>query len=215
MVTSGRPRKSSIDDAILQATAELITDLGYARLTVTAIIERAGTNKPAFYRRFQNVAEVVPRVLASRHGVDTDIDTGSLAGDLIEVQRRQERLFTDPVVTRGIAGWLAEVEADPEQGRPFFEHYLGPRRAYTRVILERAVARGEIPQVGDPAWIADLLTGPLLMRVAFPGMPRIDGALLARTVHSALDSLGCVGDRRALSSLDSIDEEGRYPRRAR
>ncbi len=206
MVTAGRPRKSSIDDAILLATAELISERGYARLTVGAIVERAGTNKPAFYRRFQNVAEVVPHVLAYRHGVDTDIDTGSLVDDLIEVQRRQKSLFTDPVVTRGIAGWLAEVEADPELGRPFFEHYLGPRRAYTRVILERAAYRGEITQVGDPAWIADLLTGPLLMRVAFPGIPPIDGALLALTIHSALDSLGYPGDRLPLSSLDRAQE---------
>jgi len=205
MVTAGRPRKSSIDDAILHATAELIAERGYARLTVGAIVDRADTNKPAFYRRFQNVAEIVPRLLASRHGTDADIDTGTLLGDLIEVQRRQQRLFTDPVVTRGIAGWLAEVEAAPELGRPFFEQYLGPRRAYTRVILERAVARREIAQVGDPAWIADVLTGPLLMRVVLPGMPPIDDALLALTIRSALDSLGHAGDRRALSSLDRRD----------
>ncbi|MFJ4166264.1 TetR/AcrR family transcriptional regulator [Microbacterium sp. NPDC089698] len=205
MVTAGRPRKSSIDDAILRATAELIAERGYARLTVGAIIERAGTNKPAFYRRFQNVAEVVPHVLTSRHGTDTDIDTGTLIGDLIEVQRRQQHLFTDPVVTRGIVGWLAEVEADPEQGRPFLEHYLGPRRAYTRVIIERAVARGEIARVGDPPWIADLLTGPLLMRVVFPGMPPIDDALLVQTIRSTLNSLGHAGDRRALSALERGD----------
>lgn len=201
MVTQGRPRKSGTEDAIIAAVAELVEESGYVQLTVDRIVTRAGTNKPAFYRRFRRIADVVPRILASRHGTDVDIDTGSLPGDLTEVQQRQLELFTDPVVTGGFTGWLADAAADPEAGSAFITGYLAPRRAYTSVILDRARARGEITGDNDPGWIADLLTGPLIMRTVLPGTPPPDGLLAARTIHSALDTLGYHGDRAAVDGL--------------
>ncbi len=195
MAHSGRPRQDGIDTQILDATAELIIERGYARVTVDEVVRRAGTNKPAFYRRFSNLAAVVPRLLASRHGTDEDIDTGTFVGDLLEVQRRQQRLFTDPLVVRGFAAWISEISMDPEQGSPFLTGYLRPRRAYTQVILDRAAERGEIGQNPDPAWVADVLTGPLLMRALLPGMPAIDDALIAQTIHAVLDSVDYAGAR--------------------
>lgn len=195
MALPGRPRKDSVDADILRALAELVSERGYARVTVDDVVARAGTNKPAFYRRFRGIADAVPRLLAARHGTDDDIDTGTLAGDLAEVQRRQRLLFTDPVVTRGMAGWLAEVEATPELAAPFLQGYLAPRRTYTGVILDRAVARGEIAEGADPAWIADLLTGPFLMRALLPGLPPVDDEMVSRSVQAALDALGDTGGR--------------------
>lgn len=203
MVRSGRPRQSTVDDNIVQAMAELVAKHGYASITVDQVVAHAGTNKPAFYRRFRHLAEVVPQVLASRHGTDEDIDTGTLIGDLIEVQHRQRLLFTDPVVARGFAGWLSHVEADPEIGAPFFRDYLAPRRAYTQIILDRAMDRGEVTVAADPAWIADLLTGPLIMRVLMPGLPPVDERLIAQTIHTALDILGYQGDRQAIDSVEA------------
>lgn len=194
----GRPRKRNIEHDILQAVAELTVEKGYGRITVDQVVARAGTNKPAFYRRFRGLADVVPRLLASRYGTDEDIDTGALVSDLVEVQRRQRRLFTDPVVTRGLAGWLAELDADPDGGAWFKEGYLGPRRAYTRRILDRAIARGEIVADTDSGWIADLLTGPLIMHVVLPGLPPVDDALIAQTIHASLDVLGYRADRSAV-----------------
>ena len=40
----GRPRDHRIDDAVLQATTDLLEEVGYLRLTVGAVAERAGTN---------------------------------------------------------------------------------------------------------------------------------------------------------------------------
>lgn len=201
MVRSGRPRKSQVDDNIVQAMAGLVAEHGYASVTLDQVVTRAGTNKPAFYRRFRHLAEVVPHILASRHGTDEDIDTGSLVDDLIEVQRRQCSLFTDPVITRGLTGWLAHVDNDPEVGAPFFRDYLAPRRAYTRVVLDRARNRGELTADADADWIADLLTGPLLMRAVMPGLPPIDRVLIAQSIHAALDAVGFQGDRLSIESV--------------
>ena len=107
------------------------------------------------------------------------------------------------MIIRGLAGWLAHVQADPEIGAPFLRDYLAPRRAYTQVILDRASERGEITATADPGWIADLLTGPLMMHVVMPGLPPIDDRLVAQTIHAALDVLGYRGDRRAVGSTET------------
>lgn len=200
MASTGRPRKGWIDEAILSAFADLVAERGYAAVTVDDVVKRAGSNKPAFYRRFRDLSDVVPHLLASRHGLDVDIDTGSLVADLLEVQRRQVALFTDPAVARGLIGWAAQVDADPERAEPFVSSYLVPRRAFTHVIIGRAVARGEIEPGADADWIADLLTGPLLMRVTLPGMPPITAALGIQAVRAALDALGFEGDRSDLGA---------------
>jgi AcrR family transcriptional regulator len=201
MTSAGRPRKASIDDEILLAVAELVVERGYPRVTIDDVVARAGTSKPAFYRRFRDLADVVPRLLVVRHGLDDDIDTGSLVGDLVEVQRRQQQLFTDPVVIRGFAGWAAEMDAAPERAEPFVTGYLAPRRTQTQVILDRAVARRELTPGADAGWIADLLTGPLLMHVVMPGLSPVDTVLTARTLHAALDALVYLGDRSMVDEL--------------
>lgn len=200
MTSSGRPRKGEIDRAILDAFAVLVEERGYARVSVDDVVRRAGSNKPAFYRRFRDLASVVPRLLEDRHGLDSDIDTGSLVGDLCEIQRRQVRLFSDRAIARGLVGWAAHVEGRPEQAVPFVDAYLAPRRAFTHVVLARAVTRGEISDDSDPDWIADLLTGPLLMRITLPGLPPVTEALGVQTVHAALDAVRFRGDRSALAA---------------
>lgn len=180
--------------------ADLVAEQGYSAVTLEQVVARAGTTKPAFYRRFRSLAEVVPQILEARHDTDEDIDTGSLVSDLAEIQRRQWALFTDPVVTRGLVGWLAHIETHPEGATAFFQEYLAPRRAYTEVILGRALARGEIAHLGHPAWVADVLTGPLIMRTLIPGMPDIDAILIRHSVHAALDTVGFSGSRVALEN---------------
>src|SRR4051795_11981162 len=55
----GRPRDPRIDDSVLRATVELLGASGYADLSVDAIAKRAGTSKPAIYRRWPSKAHLV------------------------------------------------------------------------------------------------------------------------------------------------------------
>ena len=201
MTKIGRPREAGIDVRIVAAVAELAPKYGYSGLTVERVVKHANTSKPAFYRRFRGIADVVPLVLGDRFGVDTDVDTGTLAGDLLEIQIRQSELFNHPLTRSVLAGFLDHLTANPEDGKPFVEGYLGPRRAYTSVLLARAVERGEIPEGADPAYVADLLTGPVIMRGLMPGMPPIDQDLVRRTVITALNDVSYSGDRSMLEDF--------------
>ena len=56
---TGRPRDGQIDDAVLRATVELLERDGYLQLTIANVAERAGTTKPAIYRRWPTKAHLV------------------------------------------------------------------------------------------------------------------------------------------------------------
>ena len=55
----GRPRQSHIDVAALDATRDLLVELGYSRTTVQRIAERAGVSLTAIYRRWPSKLELV------------------------------------------------------------------------------------------------------------------------------------------------------------
>ena len=55
----GRPRDARIDAAALDAAAALLLEVGYADLTLAAVAARAGTSRPAVYRRWPTKAHLV------------------------------------------------------------------------------------------------------------------------------------------------------------
>jgi AcrR family transcriptional regulator len=84
----GRPspsRGEARERAILDAARELIVEIGYDRITVDAIAQRAGASKATMYRRWPGKAELVADAL-QRTAADAAPgipDTGSLRGDLL------------------------------------------------------------------------------------------------------------------------------------
>lgn len=193
--TFGRPRDARLDRALLDATCALLAEHGYAGTTIDAVAKRAGTTKPALYRRHRNRAELVIGALVDRFGDDPTHDTGSLRGDLTALQRHQVKLFGDPVLQGAVGGLLDELATSSTAASVFVERFLAPRRAATALLLERAGRRGEIEMCDDPEWICDLITGPLLMRALLPGLPPLDERLIEQSVDSALAALGSPPDR--------------------
>jgi AcrR family transcriptional regulator len=188
MVDTGRPRAELLDAAVLDAAAELVTAEGYQAASIEAIARRAGTTRPAVYRRHASRGRIVVAAMARRFGLDPAPDTGSLRGDLLAVQRAQLEFFADPLVIRALPGLLDEAASDPALGSQFFDEFVAPRRQSTARALQRAVERGETRPGFDTDWICDLLTGPLLMRAFLPTGP-IDEKLAQLTVDATLDAL--------------------------
>ncbi len=189
---TGRPRNTALDGALVRAAGELIVERGFAGVSVGAVAARAKTTRPAFYRRFEGVAEVVLAVLLEHFSthLDQSINTGDLPGDLEAIQRDQIQLFRDPLVHCSLAGFLDAVRGDEQLRTVFVRKFLVPRRAGVAALIARAVGRGEIPPCPDVEWICDLLTGPVLMRVLMPGLNGLDESLIVQSVASVLSALG-------------------------
>lgn len=57
--SSGRPRSIHADQAILQATLDLLAEVGYQSMSIEAIASRAGVGKTTIYRRYTSKEELV------------------------------------------------------------------------------------------------------------------------------------------------------------
>jgi AcrR family transcriptional regulator len=166
----GRPRDARHDDAILEATLEILLDRGYRGVTIEGVATRAGVGRPTVYRRWPSKPALVVAALVRSARLAVPLrNTGSLRRDLIAVQRHQVELMSAPEARRVTAGLVADLADDPELAETYVTQYLAPRRATVWQVLQRGVDRGELDADADFAFIYDLLVGPLFMRAVVWG----------------------------------------------
>jgi AcrR family transcriptional regulator len=162
----GRPRSSKTEKAILKAATEIVlASGGLAEMTIEGVAERAGVGKASIYRRWSSKGAlafdaVVDAILAAQ----PTPDTGSLEGDLERVAKNWVRLSNARHGGRTVAHFIAEVQSDPDLAVAWRERFVNRMREARLPIIERAIARGEIPAGSDAELIMDLLFGPLYHR---------------------------------------------------
>jgi AcrR family transcriptional regulator len=186
----GRPRDSSLDAAIVNATQTVLLAEGYSAVNIDRVAKLAGTTRAAVYRRANSATELVVMLLISRFGVDPAPDSGELRQDLLLLQQLQRQFFSDPVVQAALAGVLTAIRDDNALAMSFYDRFMAPRRTSVVAMLTKAAARDEIELPENPSVISDLLTGPLLLRTLMPFLGSLDDALIAATVDAAISAVG-------------------------
>jgi AcrR family transcriptional regulator len=165
----GRPRSAEADQAIVAATVAVLMEDGYRGLRMEAVVARSGVGKATLYRRFGSKAELVAHVVRHLNQGITAPDTGALEGDwlaLADTVLSAARTTNSAVFLPRL---LAESANDPELHRIFYENLVQPRRAATREVLERAIARGELRDDLDLELAMDVLVGPIIYRLLIAG----------------------------------------------
>ena len=159
----GRPRDLRIDEAVLRATVELLGKSGYANLSVDAIARRAGTSKPAIYRRWPSKAHLVHEAAFPIDDATELPDTGSLAGDVREMVRRSAGVLTTPAARAALPGIVAEVATDPTLHAKLLDRF-GDILARGRTDrLDDARARREVRPDVNAADVVEAIAGITLM----------------------------------------------------
>ncbi len=159
----GRPRDLRIDDAVLRATVELLGKSGYADLSVDAIARRAGTSKPAIYRRWPSKAHLVHEAAFPINEATELPDTGSLAGDVREMVRRSAGVLTTPAARAALPGIVAEVATDPTLHAKLLERFGDILASGLTDRLDDARARGEVRPDVTAADLVEAIAGITLM----------------------------------------------------
>ena len=161
----GRPRSRNTEKAILRAAGEIVLASGLAEMTIEGVAERAGVGKASIYRRWPSKGAlafdaVVDGILTTQ----PTPDTGSLERDLAHVAENWVKLANLQRGGRAVAHFIAEAQSDPDLAVAWRERFVNRIRKERRPIIERAIARGEIPAGSDAELIMDLLFGPLYHR---------------------------------------------------
>ncbi|MDT5100816.1 MAG: hypothetical protein QOC76_4553 [Mycobacterium sp.] len=161
----GRPRDPRIDDSVLGATVELLGTSGYADLSVDAIAKRAGTSKPAIYRRWPSKAHLVHEAVFPISEATELPDTGSLEGDVREMVRRSTGVLTTPAARAAMPGLLAEMATDPSLHAKLLDRFGDVMSRGMTDRLEGAVNRGEARPDVTAVDLVDAIAGMALMAI--------------------------------------------------
>ena len=183
---STRPRVAGEREGeILDATVDLLLDVGYDRLTMDAVASRAKASKATLYRRWAGKHSlVVDALMRSKRSPDlADVDTGSLRGDLLAT-------YCGPGGFAGkdnpamLAAIITALHTDADFATEFRARFLAPKLEVSRRIYARARERGELAPETDLEVLVPALAGILLHRVFLLGLP-VD----VRTVESVIDQI--------------------------
>jgi AcrR family transcriptional regulator len=168
----GRPRDERADQAILQATLELIAERGVHGFRTEDVAARAGVGKGAIYRRHRSKDDLVTAAVAAL--VDQEIvvpDTGSTRADLLALMREAVELYRGSVPGRLMPNLVSAMAERPELAQVFREGFLTRRRLALTEVLHRGVERGDLRLDIDLELALDLLGGPLFYRLLITGGP--------------------------------------------
>jgi AcrR family transcriptional regulator len=188
VVDFGRPRDPRIDDAVLRATVELLAETGYPGLLVSAIAERAGTSKPAIYRRWPSKAHLVHEAVFPIGAATTIPDTGSLPEDLREMVRRTMAFLTTPAARSALPGLVGEMASDPTLHSALLERFADIFAGGLAQWLERATGQGEVRTGVTAAELAEAIAGITLLGL-LTHVTELDEAWVDRTTTLLLKGI--------------------------
>ncbi|WP_437809853.1 TetR/AcrR family transcriptional regulator [Sorangium sp. So ce1078] len=184
----GRKRDPSRDAKILDATLEVLAEVGAAGLTMDIVAARAGAGKATIYRRWTSKTELVIDAVAhmKRNQVDLEHlpDTGTLRGDLLGLFKPQsiEEGERKLKIMTGLASLLSQDQALAEAANaavvePWAEAHFA--------LMQRAIERGEISPSADIGTLSQVIPSMAAYRTLVQRRP-IDLAFLVSMVDGVI-----------------------------
>ncbi|GLY06362.1 TetR/AcrR family transcriptional regulator [Actinoplanes sp. NBRC 101535] len=185
----GRKPDPHRDAEILDVALQVLAEVGYTGMTMAAVAARAKAGKGTFYRRWPSKADLVLDAVGhmkrSQADLDSLPDTGSLRGDILA-------LFKPASVEEGeyqlsiMAGLASMLSQDRGLAEAANDAIVEPWTAANRVLLSRAVSRGEVGATADIETLAQVIPSIAAYRALIQRKPFdrdflvsiIDGVLL-------------------------------------
>jgi AcrR family transcriptional regulator len=193
----GRPRDARVHQAILDTTLQMLSEIGYGRLTIEGVAASAGVGKGTIYRHWSSKgALVVEAISGPQCPIETGKwtvrlgplpDSGSLRDDLLCFVQRVGFAFTAPLAAETLPGLALDLAHDEELCELFRAHVVQPKRERVADMIALATKRGELDGEVNVNLLCDMLVGPLLYRAFLTGDPtdeRAAGALVDSVLHT-------------------------------
>ncbi|MBV9514428.1 MAG: TetR/AcrR family transcriptional regulator [Mycobacteriaceae bacterium] len=178
----------SVDAAILTAALQALAEHGFDKMTIEDVAARAGVGKAAVYRRWSNKAAVVAEAIARWRrtlGPVQPPNTGSLRGDIDALLAAVPELDDAEVNTMTmVMGVATAASRNAVLAAALDELVLSQPRRMIGVVLDQAVARGEISARRDLSLIPDVALGLNLLRI-ITGRP-IDRVFVRRVLKDVI-----------------------------
>jgi len=176
-------RSARVVEDVLRATLEEIGRVGYEALRFEDVATSSGVNKTTIYRRWPTKIELVDSALRHLVTANDPPETGSLRGDLLELLRGLVKR-ADSQLGRGFLKMMQNEGTHPEV--ELMKRRLHADHVRVRgVVVENAIARGELPADVDVDLIVELTFAPVIRRV-MNGISPADDEFLEAAVDVVL-----------------------------
>jgi AcrR family transcriptional regulator len=157
--------------AVLDATLSELAERSWDQISVETIASRAGVHKTTVYRRWggkdQLVAEALETAADRRIGLP---DTGDVDQDLRALARAVLALLTSREGAATVRALVAGAQETQDVGQ-VVRRFWTVRLARVGPIVERAVARGQLPHGTSPDELMRYLAAPLFHRLLVTAEP--------------------------------------------
>ncbi|MEU7648988.1 TetR/AcrR family transcriptional regulator [Streptomyces huasconensis] len=190
MTEAAAARRSRItperEAELYEAVLDLLREVGYDALTMDAVAARTRSSKATLYRQWGSKPELVAKALRhNKPASPSDIDTGSLRGDLHEMVARSDdcQMERDAALMRGL---FHAVHDNPELHQALRNLLIEPELTGLNALLRRAVERGEVA-ADNPAleYVVHMMIGGFVARDLIEDRP-VDRAFLASYVDAVI-----------------------------
>ena len=174
-------RAAGVVERVVAATFEELSRVGYTAMRVEDVAARSGVNKTTIYRRWPTKSALLTAALmqVAQKRVPA-VDTGTLKGDLHASLRAAFELSPyEQGILRAI-----QTERSQEAVEMFARKMRDELRAMRIAMVERGVARGELPRGVDAALIVELVSAPVQRALLFN--ENMDAATLSRMLDIVL-----------------------------
>ncbi|MBU8860070.1 MULTISPECIES: TetR/AcrR family transcriptional regulator [unclassified Micromonospora] len=185
----GRPRSIRADEAIVDATLDLLAEGSTIEsLSIEAIAARAGVGKATIYRRWPGKDALLLDALRTLKGPAPRTTGRSVRDDLVLLVGAVGQ-HADPRVRKIMPCLVPEVNRSSAH-RQAYEAIVEPRRAAMREVLRRGIDSGELRADLDVEVTMSLLTAPMLTQRMLRWHPEHDERMVPeRIVDTVLDGL--------------------------
>lgn len=180
--TGGRPRSQDADRRILQAAFRLLTEDGYATMSMDGVAALAGVSKPTIYRRYASKRELAVAAMMAMTRIEPPPVPADIGSDLLGLLKQGREALVGNRALMMIGTLLVEERREPELMSTFRERLMRPRRAVLRSVIEDAKGRGDLRADVDPEVVMDVLIGAQMARY-LSGEP-VDDAWLGRLLET-------------------------------
>lgn len=157
-------KRPQITDALARTFFEEWARVGYSALSLDAVARKAGVGKAALYRRWRSkadmAADLVRQLSATAIALIDPGDQGSLEADLYAALLAGRRILRHPLVRRIMPDLYTALPREPALAAAMRPGEM-VREKKVRALIDRAIARGELPADVDRRAATDLLIGPL------------------------------------------------------
>ncbi|MEU4076795.1 TetR family transcriptional regulator [Streptomyces venezuelae] len=161
-----RRRGPVLERAILEATLDQLSSVGWNGLTMEGVAVGAQTGKAAVYRRWPSKEDLVADALqAGLPTLDEAPDLGGVRDDLYELCRRvRDVMYSKP----GFALRSVLHECDAEAAERFHglivTGVVEPSARLFRDVLQRGIARGDVRADANDDLVIDVIPAMMMYR---------------------------------------------------